>query len=169
MNVLGENNANEPPSPGASPPAEDVVLRRLESGDIAALIGLESQCFSTVWREDQFFLALRQKVFFAFGLFLENARLVGYISVYHLAGELEILNIAVSREQRRRGFGLRLLTEALRQGRERGLERAVLEVRTSNAAAIALYERLGFSLAGKRPGYYEDTGEDALIYVAPLQ
>ncbi len=169
MNIPGKNAANEASSPEAAFSVERVALRRLEIDDIAALIELESQCFSTVWREEQFFLALQLKVFFAFGLFLENGRLVGYISLYHLAGELEILNIAVNREHRRKGFALRLLTEALRQGRERGLERAVLEVRPSNAAAIALYERLGFSLAGKRPGYYEDTGEDALVYAASLQ
>ena len=151
---------------GKIPP--DATLRRLESGDITALIALERECFATAWQEDQFLLAIQQKAFCVFGLFLRHVDLVGYISVYHLAGELEILNIAVSQEQRRQGFGLHLLAKAMRLGHKRGMTRAVLEVRAGNAAAIAMYERMGFSLAGKRPGYYEDTGEDALIYAALL-
>ena len=160
MNAPYTNDADKIP-PGAT-------LRRLKSGDITALIALERECFATAWREDQFLFALQQKAFCALGLFLKNADLAGYISAYHLTDELEILNIAVNRKQRRQGFGLRLLSEAMQLGRALGLTRAVLEVRAGNAAAIAMYERTGFSLAGKRPGYYEDTGEDALVYAALL-
>jgi ribosomal-protein-alanine N-acetyltransferase len=78
-----------------------------------------------------------------------------YDQVWHL------MNVAVDPEVRRRGLGTMLLEEMLeRAGRD---EAYTLEVRTSNAAAIALYERFGFRPAGTRRRYYADTGEDALI------
>lgn len=140
---------------------------RLGSGDIVEVAELERQCFSTPWSEEQFHLAFERKVFSVFGL-RDAGRLVAYVAVYHLAGELEILNVAVHPDQRRRGLGRRLLAILLQVGAKMGIHRAVLEVRTGNAAAIGLYEGLGFTRAGVRPHYYGDTGEDAIIYECDL-
>jgi ribosomal-protein-alanine N-acetyltransferase len=76
---------------------------------------------------------------------------------------MHILNLAVHPSKRRRGIARRLLSEGLAQARALGAELAWLEVRPSNNAARALYESFGFKEAGRRPGYYDDTQEDALL------
>ena len=69
---------------------------------------------------------------------------------------------------RRRGLGRRLLLLALQAGRKMGMQKAILEVREGNAPALALYRASGFVRTGRRPRYYADTGEDALILECPL-
>lgn len=140
---------------------------RLNAANLREALALERRCFSMPWTEKQFRLAFEQNVFSVFGL-RDAERLLAYASVYHAAGELEILNVAVLPERRRRGLGRRLLGLLLQVARKMGITRAVLEVRTGNVPAIALYEGLGFVQAGLRPRYYTDTGEDALIYALDL-
>ncbi len=77
--------------------------------------------------------------------------------------EAEILNLAVTPEKRRKGEGGSLLKAAIEMFRTRGVSRVFLEVRESNVAAIAFYRKHGFSLAGRREGYYRERGEAALV------
>lgn len=138
-------------------------------GDAPALAELESRCFPLPWTKETFAEALAGATFSAFGIRDEaSGGLAAYIGVYHTPDEVEILNIAVRADTRRRGYGRLLMATALRDAAETGILRAVLEVRTGNAPAIALYESFGFEKAGRRRGYYHDTGEDALIYVLDL-
>ena len=88
----------------------------------------------------------------------------GYIIYWILADEMHLLNLAVHPDQRRRGIARSLLTAALDKARAQGTAVVWLEVRPSNAAALALYHSFGFKEIGIRPGYYTDNGEDALIY-----
>lgn len=141
---------------------------RLAPEHAALVYALELRCFALPWSEAQCRAALAQPAFAAFGLFY-GEDLIGYISVYHAAGELEILNLGVIPEKRRQGFGRRILTSALQAARKMGMQKALLEVRPSNTAAIALYESCGFQQAGIRPHYYTDTGEDALILCNDFQ
>ena len=97
-----------------------------------------------------------------------SRELAGYIAVYHTPDEVEILNIAVREDRRRHGYGRLLMATALQDAKETGILQGVLEVRISNAPAIHLYESFGFRQAGKRRGYYQDTGEDALIYTLDM-
>lgn len=129
---------------------------------------LERRCFSLPWSEAQCRAAFAQPAFAAYGLF-RGVELLAYISVYHALDELEILNLAVTPEERRKGFGRRILSAALQVARKMGMEKALLEVRVGNHAAIALYRGCGFRQTGVRPRYYTDSGEDALIYVCSLQ
>lgn len=108
-------------------------------------------------------MAFGQKSFFVFGARLRG-RLIAYVSVYHTADQMEILNFAVLPALRRQGIGRKLLAVLLQCGNKIGILSVVLEVREHNVPAIALYEGLGFALSGRRRKYYEDTGEDALIY-----
>ena len=76
---------------------------------------------------------------------------------------MHILNLAVHPERRRRGLARRLLAEGLAQARKLGAELAWLEVRPTNLPALALYASFGFKEVGRRPRYYDDTQEDALL------
>jgi ribosomal-protein-alanine N-acetyltransferase len=93
----------------------------------------------------------------------EPGRTVGVLAGLFSGKEMEILNLAVPPRMRREGVASQLLDGALAAARNSGAEQAFLEVRASNAAAIALYERLGFRLAGRRKGYYKEPVEDALV------
>lgn len=108
-----------------------------------------------------------QNTFAAYGLW-ENSNLLAYISFYHQCQEVEILNLAVHPQERRKGYGKRILGILLQAATKMGMQKVVLEVRESNAPAIALYKKFGFCKSGCRPRYYPDSGEDALIYCRTL-
>ncbi|MDR1660381.1 MAG: ribosomal protein S18-alanine N-acetyltransferase [Desulfovibrio sp.] len=145
-----------------------VCFQRLDKRHAQAVHELEQSCFSMPWSEEQCRKAFTQPFFAAFGL-MRGTRLVAYVSVYHTASELEILNLAVSPPERRRGLGRRTLDMVLQVARKMGIERAILEVRAGNSPAISLYQNCGFVKVAVRPHYYSDTGEDALIYVCHLR
>ena len=92
-----------------------------------------------------------------------GGQLAGYAGVWVFAEEAHIMNIAVDPSCRRRGIGEALLLTLLARTVEMGARLAYLEVRPTNEQAIALYAKLGFHPYGRRPGYYADTGEDALL------
>lgn len=148
-------------------PLTDVEFFRLTREDIPSMLALEQSCFSTPWSEEEFQEAFTQKHFAAFGLQIRPC-LLAYISFYHVADELEILNFAVAPPHRRQGFGGRLLRMILQISRKMDIRRIVLEVRAGNVPALALYEGVGFKKKGRRPAYYADTGEDALICILDL-
>ena len=76
---------------------------------------------------------------------------------------MHLLNLAVRPDQRRRGISRALLSHALERSRNLGVTVAWLEVRPSNTAARNLYKSFGFKEVGRRPGYYDDTKEDAIL------
>jgi [ribosomal protein S18]-alanine N-acetyltransferase len=90
-------------------------------------------------------------------------QVVAYIFFRLIADEVHIFRIAVAPEWRRRGIGARLVAECLAAATRRGARVAVLEVRPSSTEALALYLKFGFRVVATRPGYYSDSGEDALI------
>jgi [ribosomal protein S18]-alanine N-acetyltransferase len=90
-------------------------------------------------------------------------RAVGFLIARETAGEAEILNLAVEHLHRRRGEGAALLNAAAEALRMRGVTRVFLEVRESNAAGIAFYRKHGFSETGRRPSYYREPEEAAVV------
>ena len=152
-------------TPGLS--AADCRFRRLGRADLSELVALERQCFSHPWNEKQFRLGLEGKVFKVFGLEHGEA-LAAYISFYHVADEMEILNLAVAPALRRQGLGRRLLRLVLAICRRMGVVTARLEARASNRAALSLYEGQGFTRRGLRKGYYPDNKEDAVLMLLDL-
>ena len=93
--------------------------------------------------------------------------LAGFLCSWLIAGELQIQNLATLPGMRRRGVAGRMLEFVLERSRRSGLESVSLEVRTSNTAAITLYEKFGFVVAGRRAAYYPN-GEDALLMIYNL-
>jgi ribosomal-protein-alanine acetyltransferase len=92
-----------------------------------------------------------------------EGRVTGFIIGRQIAGEGEILNLAVIPERRRQGEGGALLKAALDEFRARRTSRVFLEVRESNQAAIAFYAKQGFAETGRRAGYYQDPAEAAIL------
>ena len=140
----------------------DFELRLLGPSDALALAALEASVFPDAWDADRFAGLLGQERFLAAGA-LNASGLCAYVTAYSVAGELEIVNVAVASALRGRGMGRALLLFFLEQGRLAGACRAVLEVRSGNLAARALYAGCGFVQVGARRGYYSDSGEDALV------
>jgi ribosomal-protein-alanine N-acetyltransferase len=139
---------------------ESVSIRPLAYSDLPQVIAIERRAFPTPWSLAMFVLELSKPSSICLAV-IENSAIVGYLICSRYADVWHLMNIAVDPVARRRGHGRALLEELLdRAGRD---EAYTLEVRTSNAPAIALYERYGFRSAGTRPRYYHDTGEDAMI------
>jgi ribosomal-protein-alanine N-acetyltransferase len=139
-------------------------LRPASQADVAAIAAMERAVFSDPWSAE----SIRETVGMAW-IFTAVAEgtdgaIVGYVFCREVAGESEILNIAVDPAGRRAGVGRVLLDAALTWAEGRGARETFLEVRASNAAAIALYERTGFRAVGRRPGYYQHPAEDAVLY-----
>jgi ribosomal-protein-alanine N-acetyltransferase len=135
--------------------------------DLKDLVALEKICFPHAWTEQQFWLCLKQKVYYIFGL-KKGGELAAYMSFHHLVDEMEILKLAVHPAHRCKGLGKRLLGLVLQDCIKMGIKQAHLEVRRSNTAAHALYAGFGFVETGVRKRYYPDNKEDALIYVLDL-
>lgn len=96
----------------------------------------------------------------------------GFVLGRSIAGEAELLTIAVNPEARRQGIGGRLVAQFLSKAQSSGAESAFLEVSSENPAAIALYDSSGFQRAGKRKAYYQDPqgrAIDALVMTRPLK
>lgn len=93
----------------------------------------------------------------------EDKEVVGAVFMSVIASECELQNIVVSQKNKRRGIGERLLKRGLFISAERGAEVLYLEVRDSNNAARALYEKLGFHTVGRRKEYYKTPTEDAVL------
>lgn len=92
----------------------------------------------------------------------------GFLVARRIATDLEILNFAVRPSERRKGIGGSLLDAATAWANSYGAEKAILEVRASNQAALRFYERRNFQVAGRRPRYYTGPPEDALLLTASL-
>lgn len=129
---------------------------------IYALAEIERQCFSAPWTEE----GLRAELESDTACFLvaeQDGKAVGYAGMHCICGECYVDNIAVSPKDRRRGIGRALVKELLRQAGERNGVFLSLEVRPSNAAALALYREFGFTEAGRRKNFYTNPAEDGLI------
>lgn len=137
-------------------------LSDLQVGDLKQVIPIERRNFSTPWSPGGFRLALRNPDSVALKV-MRDEELVAYLVAFREERELLIANIAVHEHYRGMGVGSRLLRECMNRARRAGLKYAVLDVRESNRIAQNLYRKLGFRVFGRRPGYYQNPREDALV------
>lgn len=141
-----------------------IRIRPAEEKDLPRIAVMEKLYYSLPWSEKMLRESLHQAQYTM--LVAEDCadgEIAGYVTLLNAAGEGNIMNIAVSDALRRQGIAGKLLTEAMRLGREEGICDYTLEVRKSNKAAVSLYEGLGFRTEGVRKDYYEHPREDALI------
>jgi len=151
-----------------------MTIRPATRADIPLLIALERRCVgASHWSEEQYrqaFVADSNRLVLvatrsgADDSFSNSTEIAGFLVALHLPPEWELENIAVAPVTRRTGLGMQLLDALLTRARETNSHRVFLEVRESNAAARALYEKAGFRQTGRRKGYYSDPPEDAILY-----
>jgi ribosomal-protein-alanine N-acetyltransferase len=142
--------------------SEELVI--LAPEDAATLASLHAESADMPWSADSFSSLLLHRNRFGW-LARVHDRAAGYILVQAIAGDAEILSLAVRPAMQGQGLGRRLVERALQDVRRRGAGRLLLEVAASNAPARALYGRLGFRAIGTRRAYYQRPGglEDALV------
>jgi ribosomal-protein-alanine N-acetyltransferase len=131
---------------------------------IDAIVGLESESFTNPWSRDTLVWELQNSdVTRVHVLRDETDAIVAFSVCWIIFDELHINTLAVAPEFRRRGFGTALLQAVMAEAENEGAVKATLEVRASNTPALALYQRLGFRISARRPSYYTNPEEDALI------
>ncbi len=141
---------------------EKIVIRAMHQEDLEQVAELEKSIFSEPWSREGFALSLASKDTLYFVAVCEE-RIVGYCGLLRSFEEADITNVAVDVSHRNQGIAEKMLSIMMQEGMERGIERFTLEVRSSNQAAIHLYERLGFGSVGVRKNFYSKPTEDALI------
>ena len=158
--------------PRATRPAyRDVRLRAMTHRDLRQVLQIEQAVYPRPWTAGVFASELEagasRRYYVAIAprrRWLRAAgRVVGYGGVLMQVDEAHVTTVAVHPHQHRRKVATRLLVRLLEDARAMGAEAATLEVRTRNLGAQRLYQAFGFAPVGVRPGYYAETGEDALI------
>ena len=151
---------------GADAPA--VSYRPLDTAHAADVARMEGELMGTdAWNEDMVLDELPRADRSWWAAYDAADKLIGYVGVLVVDGDMQILKIATARDHQREGIATELLARVAEDARALGAEKASLEVRVGNAGAIAFYENLGFTNLGRRPRYYSDR-EDAYILEGPL-
>lgn len=139
-------------------------VRRMRPDDVKQVVEIDRECFPPDWPSPPYQTDLESNDMAHYLVACDEKGCIdGFIGVWMMADEAHIVTMGVRRARRRQGIGELLLISAidLAAGLEAGS--MTLEVRPSNEAAIALYEKYKFKLMGERRGYYKETLEDAII------
>ncbi|WP_353933170.1 ribosomal protein S18-alanine N-acetyltransferase [Okeanomitos corallinicola TIOX110] len=146
-------------------------IQSLNLEHLSSLLELDQVCFDGLWTMDGYRRELESPNSHFLGIFPPfSSELLGMGCFWSILEEAHITILAVHPQYQHQGLGQALLYSLLKAASDLGLERATLEVRVSNQAAISLYQKFGFKTAGKRPRYYKDNHEDALIlWLSDLQ
>ncbi|MFH1843056.1 MAG: ribosomal protein S18-alanine N-acetyltransferase [bacterium] len=146
----------------------NVQVRPGLPADLRRIEEIENQVFADPWSRMALLTELQTDRFRVPFVAVQAEQVVGYLMAWRVMDQLHILNLAVDPDFGRHGVGTLLLRTALARAGALGLCEATLEVRESNAGAIVFYRRHGFTTVGRRPRYYADTQEDALIMTVAL-
>ena len=147
-------------------------LSGLSLYDIEHILAIEEVSFKAPWSRTLFLEEMACKTACSYVVKLTGSEkhkpVIAYICSRMIGCEMSILRIAVSPEWRNLGIASWLLDKCFNMARDKRVRSVFLEVRESNSAAIALYGKLGFISVGKRPAYYPETGEDAVVLTKKL-
>lgn len=148
-----------------------IVIRKMTVQDVPAVSQIDRMSFSMPWPEHSFqYEVAENRVARCFVAETDDRRIAAMIVSWIIVDEMHIATIATHPDFRRQGIGERILRDALQDGRDAGAHLAFLEVRASNEAAQAMYRKFGFRVSGKRPRYYKDNSEDAILMtLEPLE
>lgn len=141
----------------------DINVRKMEEKDIDKIIEIEKEAFATPWSRESFLAEIRDNLLAYYLVAEMDGKVVGYGGIWLILNEGHITNIAVKEEYKGNGIGNHLLEGLILYCIKNGIENMTLEVRESNIIAQNLYRKYDFISSGKRPNYYSDNSEDALI------
>jgi ribosomal-protein-alanine N-acetyltransferase len=141
-----------------------VIIRKMTSVDVPAVAQIDQMSFSLPWPQHSFqYEVSDNRVARCFVAEADGKRIAAMIVSWIIVDEMHIATIATHPDFRRHGIGSQILVEALLDARAAGARLAFLEVRAGNEAAQAMYRKFGFEVTGRRPKYYKDNGEDAIL------
>jgi ribosomal-protein-alanine N-acetyltransferase len=148
-------------------------LEHISHADLEPILAIEQKSFQRPWGRLSFEGELRSRSACNFAVKSTEVKtcgqVIGYAFWHLVADEVHLLKVAVTPAWRGQGIASRLLERCFTLSVEQGAKSAHLEVRPSNIAAIELYQKLGFELVGRRPKYYPDSKEDALLMMKILK
>lgn len=139
-----------------------IEIINMTAAHVAQIAEIEKLCFSDPWSENSVASELNNPLSLWL-VALDGATVAGYVGSQSVLDGADMMNIAVHPDYRRQGIARELVTGLAGALTEKGVKSLALEVRQSNAPAIALYEQLGFQQVGLRPNYYRNPRENALI------
>ena len=140
-----------------------VKTRKMTVEDIDRVFEIEALSFTTPWTKEAFYKEVVENTLAEYLVLTLFDEVIGYGGMWLIMDEIHITNIAVAPEHRGKGYSSVLVAALVQFGKEKRFNHMTLEVRVSNHVAISLYEKFGFVGVGKRPKYYIDTNEDALV------
>jgi len=141
----------------------NVAIRRMTLEDVPIVHEIDTLSFSLPWPERSFHFELTENPVSRSWVAEFGGRIAAMLVLWLIIDEAHIATLATHPDFRRQGIGEQLMIAALLSARAEGAARAFLEVRAGNAAALALYGKYGFVVAGERPRYYKDNNEDAIL------
>ncbi len=149
----------------------NVVIRKMTSQDVPAVSQIDRMSFSLPWPEHSFqYEVAENRLARCWVAETEDRRIAAMIVSWIIVDEMHIATIATHPDFRRQGIGSADTGDALQDGMDAGAHLAFLEVRACNQAAQAMYRKFGFTVNGRRPRYYRDNGEDAILMtLEPLE
>lgn len=147
--------------------SDALTVRQMTAADLDSVVAIERKAFSHPWSRQLYEDALDN---YECLVLEQNNQHVGHVVMQYIVDEAHLLNIVIAVDQQGRGLGSHLLELVLQQAQERNCSSCFLEVRESNTAAYALYERHGFNEIDRRRNYYPTASghEDALVMVCTL-
>jgi ribosomal-protein-alanine N-acetyltransferase len=142
-----------------------LTVQPLTAALLPAAVALDHQVFGGFWAYDSYQKEWSRAGSDLVGIWVpeEPSILLAMGCSWFVVDETHIVLLAVHPDYRQRGLGLAILVALLHRAHQRGAHYATLEVGATNHSAITLYQKLGFTVAGCRPNYYPQTGEDALV------
>ena len=139
-----------------------IRFTEMKADHVAQVAQLEQLCFADPWSEKSIASELNN-IWSYWVVALWDDTVIGYIGSQSSFDETDVMNVAVHPDHRRGGIAQSLVLSLCQALKDGGNETLTLEVRATNTPAIALYEKLGFLQIGRRPNYYRNPKEDALI------
>jgi ribosomal-protein-alanine N-acetyltransferase len=151
------------PDVDPEPPVDGVEIVPMEIKHLDEVVKIERVSFLTPWSRSAFEFDLNENNLARYWVLLKNGKIIGYSGIWLVGRIAHVTTICIVKKWRGKNLGEWLLLKTMSMGAEEGARRYTLEVRETNEEAIRLYEKVGYHTVGRRPNYYQEIGEDALV------